>query len=602
LLIAGCVWRICSESDYILYAVEYNHSRERHLDGAAIESFNKPALLITDCKTLHINNTPRKASDKLLIDHIMSAKERGGSVLLPVDSACRVLELLLVIHSHWLHNSSLMHNYPLIFASHEATNTIEFAKSQIEWMSENCMKQFDLSRENPFNFPHLINIHNINELRKIPKPYCVLATNYTLQTSLAQEILLDFAQDNRNLLLFTLPPPNNTLAHLILNRDKNSNQITFNRLSVVELEGEELLSHQAEQKLLSSQKELESKSVVKEDDEEEEQQANIIETTLVPAVEANNLTNVTPMKRSVSTAGLPAYSFFQPSFYQFPHYETKYNYNEYGQDIDLNQLTHNINKQISPHLPVISNSLANSQPSGNPTQTLVNLPNAELIPSKTVVKAFSFDLFCRVEYLSFTGLSDGRAVKTIISNMTPRSIVLIQGEAAHKAEFEQYLIQHDICKDIFIPSTNLSVASVDSAVNLLRLRLSDELLSTVKFIKLSSQYELAHIQGKLRVNNSALSNTNLQLSNQDLALLTPIPSSQQSSHEALYLGDFKFPELRRILAEGGIKAEFYSGILVAAQGKIRIRKLSPSQLSISGVLCDEYFKVRSLLYSKYTIV
>lgn len=43
-------------------------------------------------------------------------------------------------------------------------NTVEFAKSQLEWMSDTVMKSFDNSRENPFAFKYVSLCHSLEEL------------------------------------------------------------------------------------------------------------------------------------------------------------------------------------------------------------------------------------------------------------------------------------------------------------------------------------------------------------------------------------------------------------------------------------------------------
>lgn len=42
--------------------------------------------------------------------------------------------------------------YGLVLLEKQAYNTIEFAKSQLEWMSSAVQKSFDLDRVNPFEF------------------------------------------------------------------------------------------------------------------------------------------------------------------------------------------------------------------------------------------------------------------------------------------------------------------------------------------------------------------------------------------------------------------------------------------------------------------
>jgi cleavage and polyadenylation specificity factor subunit 2 len=46
--------------------------------------------------------------------------------------------------------------YGLVLLEKQAYNTIEFAKSQLEWMSTTVQKSFDLDRVNPFEFKYAL--------------------------------------------------------------------------------------------------------------------------------------------------------------------------------------------------------------------------------------------------------------------------------------------------------------------------------------------------------------------------------------------------------------------------------------------------------------
>ncbi|KAL3199553.1 hypothetical protein MRX96_053706 [Rhipicephalus microplus] len=49
-MIGGTVWRIVKDGEEdIVYAVDFNHKKERHLNGCALETISRPSLLITDC-------------------------------------------------------------------------------------------------------------------------------------------------------------------------------------------------------------------------------------------------------------------------------------------------------------------------------------------------------------------------------------------------------------------------------------------------------------------------------------------------------------------------------------------------------------------------
>lgn len=80
----------------------------------------------------------------------MLALRNDGSILMPVDTAGRVLEVMLLLEKHWAVNRL---SYPLALLSPVAYNTLEFAKSQLEWMNEQVAKEFENSRDkdNPFS-------------------------------------------------------------------------------------------------------------------------------------------------------------------------------------------------------------------------------------------------------------------------------------------------------------------------------------------------------------------------------------------------------------------------------------------------------------------
>ena len=47
-MLGGAVWKVHKEAEDVVYAVDYNHRKEKHLNGTALESINRPSLLITD--------------------------------------------------------------------------------------------------------------------------------------------------------------------------------------------------------------------------------------------------------------------------------------------------------------------------------------------------------------------------------------------------------------------------------------------------------------------------------------------------------------------------------------------------------------------------
>lgn len=71
----------------------------------------------------------------------------SGNVLLPVDAAGRLLELVLLLEDHW---DKQKLTYPLVLLSPMAYNVLELASSQLEWMSHHIGQQFERTKRNPF--------------------------------------------------------------------------------------------------------------------------------------------------------------------------------------------------------------------------------------------------------------------------------------------------------------------------------------------------------------------------------------------------------------------------------------------------------------------
>jgi cleavage and polyadenylation specificity factor subunit 2 len=78
-MIGGTVWKIMKigEED-IYYAVDYNHKKERHLNGCELDKINKPSLLITDAfNASYIQERRRTRDEQLLSKNFLSSSTRN---------------------------------------------------------------------------------------------------------------------------------------------------------------------------------------------------------------------------------------------------------------------------------------------------------------------------------------------------------------------------------------------------------------------------------------------------------------------------------------------------------------------------------------------
>ena len=80
----------------ILYAVDINHRKDHHLDGTELHRFSQPSVLILDAARAR-SPPPDKDIGARVVGYILRVLRAGGNVLLPVDTAGRVLDLILLL-------------------------------------------------------------------------------------------------------------------------------------------------------------------------------------------------------------------------------------------------------------------------------------------------------------------------------------------------------------------------------------------------------------------------------------------------------------------------------------------------------------------------
>ncbi|EPQ30383.1 uncharacterized protein PFL1_01909 [Pseudozyma flocculosa PF-1] len=153
--LGGAVWKLRSPtSGTVLIALDWNHNRERHLDGTALlassgaaapsaaggapsgisDAVRRPDLLITEIQRGLVVNVRRKDRDAALLDLVHKTIQGGHSVLFPVDPSARLLELLVLLDQHWAY--AYPHaRFPLCLVSRTGKEVLERSRTYMEWMT-----------------------------------------------------------------------------------------------------------------------------------------------------------------------------------------------------------------------------------------------------------------------------------------------------------------------------------------------------------------------------------------------------------------------------------------------------------------------------------
>ncbi|KAJ7490395.1 beta-lactamase-like protein [Mycena galericulata] len=255
--IGGTIWKIRSPSSgTILYAVNVNHMRERHLDGTVLmrqsaggvfEPLARPDLLITDAERTSVISSRRRDRDAALIDTITSTltSSSRSSVLIPCDSSTRVLELLVLLDQHWKFSRL---TYPICLLSRTGSEMLTFVRSMMEWLGGTVSKEDvgedgnnNRSRHNQrrrdddgdedalgafaLRFKHLEFFPNPQALIQrysSTDPKLILAVPASLSHGPSRNLFVNFAAIPNNVVLLTSRSEEGTLGRILFNKWNDS--------------------------------------------------------------------------------------------------------------------------------------------------------------------------------------------------------------------------------------------------------------------------------------------------------------------------------------------------------------------------------------------
>ncbi|GAB4814627.1 hypothetical protein N2152v2_001673 [Parachlorella kessleri] len=646
-LLGGTLWRVSRDGDDFVYAVDYNHRKERHLNGTVLDSaFCRPSLLVTDAWNAQQMAPERPSKEKELLDAVLSTLRGDGNVLLPVDPAGRVLELILLLEGHWAQHRL---TYPLALLSPMAGNMMEFAKSQLEWMNEVLTRSLGHTRDNPFNTRFLKVLSRREELGRLPQgPKVVLATLPTLGAGPSRQLLLEWAGDPRNAVIFTHQPEEGTLAQQVVQLAAQHAQqpqqppptLTVTTSRRVALEGNELQEYLAAQQA-QQQMQTEYDAVVAADASQpgsplaggspraatvtRAHSGTIARLRRQPGSVAGELA-VPGTATAVGTAAAAAGStacliegFEVPQgaagpMFPFENQWADLEYDEYGAAVDPAEFDLSVPKTEAR---VIETELEGEAdvPSTAPA------PDA---PTKVVSEDRVLALAARVLcFAGWEGRSDGRSMRTMLAHVAPRRCILVHGSTQATLALQTSL-QHELSGlqgQVFTPPQGESIDI--PAEPSYRVGLSDELMSGVRFHAMAD-YQLAWVDGRvaeaapaaellarldvrvLRTAAAAMLRDQMHMQGGSVGMLCPAKADgaaaeDGSAYGGVFIGDIRLSELKNALAEVGIASEFHGGTLYC-MGHVAVRRQGEEGgLLVEGPLSEDYYRIRDVVYGQYHV-
>uniref|UniRef100_A0AAF5PLK9 Cleavage and polyadenylation specificity factor subunit 2 n=1 Tax=Wuchereria bancrofti TaxID=6293 RepID=A0AAF5PLK9_WUCBA len=678
-MIGGAIWRITKMGDEeIVYAVDFNHRKERHLNGCTFEGIGRPNLLITDSFNALYNQPRRKQRDEQLVTRLLGTVRDGGDVMIVIDTAGRVLEIAHLLDQLWHNAEAGLMTYNLVMLSHVASSVVEFAKSQVEWMSDKVLKSFEVGRYNPFQFRHVQLCHTHIDLMRVRSPKVVLVSGLDMESGFSRELFLEWCTDIKNSVIVTGRSGDRTLgARLIRMAEQTAENPngTINRNLTLEvkrrirLEGVELENYRAKKRaeereatrirLEASRRNARLEQADSSDDSDDDAVMVVPATTsgILNGKMTNSKRNIASSfsaSTTISTTDLSAAqiaeqrshdimwkweqqqksSFFKQSkksFPMFPYIEEKTRWDDYGEIIRPEEYMI-ADTPVVPQIPPEHKDGTDSTFDGQ----VVPLYEEREWPSKCISQIMKMEVLCKVDFIDFEGRSDGESAKKILSQIKPKQLIIVHGSSAATRHLAQYAQQNGIVQGkIFTPRLGEIVdATIES--HIYQVTLSDAVMSslifqTVKDAELSwldarivrrktvtpgqaqnageenletngnkeEEVEEMEQDGSDQVEGKRLSN--LKVAVADTFCLEPMLSANIPPHQAVFVNDPKLSDMKQLLASNGFRAEFSSGVLYI-NNIASIRRNEAGRFHVEGYACEDYYKIRDIVYAQFAVV
>ncbi|EFX03384.1 polyadenylation specificity factor [Grosmannia clavigera kw1407] len=164
--LGGTIWHIQLGLESIVYGVDWGQYKENVFSGAAWiggggsggsevnEQLRKPTALVSSSRAPAVLRPGLR--DEQLLQAIRVCVARGGTVLIPVDSSARVLELAYLLEHAWRKDAAaaaagsngkedigLLARSKLFLAGRTSGSLMRHARTLLEWMNDGIVQEFE---------------------------------------------------------------------------------------------------------------------------------------------------------------------------------------------------------------------------------------------------------------------------------------------------------------------------------------------------------------------------------------------------------------------------------------------------------------------------
>lgn len=617
--VGGTIWKVQRDNENIVVAIDWNHSRDRHLSGAALlrpdgnanEALLRPTALICSARNASTTLPVSRKRDEALLESIHRTLEEGGTVLLPCDASARVLELAHLLEQHWQRESP---PYPLFLLTRSVNRTLGYARSMIEWMSASIVSEFE-GGASPFEFKHLKLCHSLQKIEAHPSAAkVILASGIDLETGFSQQIFASICSSPLNLVVFSQTPEESSLArelldiwalHAVEDDEGMRGEVEVSVSKVlrvmksIPMEGGELHDYLQERRTEKQREderlamEIKSRTILEEESESESSDDE---------GDAQGLFARADGQVDVGVAVLLTGDVFDYDVRHakgrnrmFPQIAQRRRVDAYGEIIHPEDYMRAEEQEEMRHAPESQITLSTGEKrkwdesfrGGRREEGGGGEDDEE--PTKIVAEMRDVRIACRVRWLDFEGLHDARSLQMIVPQLQARKIILVHGSEEETTTLAEMLdATPNVTSEIYHPGLDSAVnASVDTQSY--DIRLDTTLAKNLVWQKLSSEHAVAHVSGRLVPGEGGMGGYVLE----QTEMLRP---------GSLFVGDMRLAELKRLIGSAGHSAEFRGEGMLLCDGNVLVHKDVHGKILVEGLVSPSFYDVRSFVYSLLAVV
>ncbi|RLN63180.1 hypothetical protein BBJ28_00009742 [Nothophytophthora sp. Chile5] len=379
------------------------------------------------------------ATAKCIMMEILKTVRGGGNVLIPTDSSGRVLELMRVLDQYWIQNKL---RDPIALLHDMSYYTPKAAQAMLEWCNDRIAKNFDVGRQNPFQFSYVV--RTLWSMLQLAKGS---AADRTISCTVTRKEFLEGAE-----------------------------------LALHEVKERKRLRAEAENKA----KEMEEAAMedmmmgIEDFESESEEEQTTQEVQL----------------RGTFKVGLGQFASVRyPMFFAV---EPKIEWDEYGEIInpdDFKDATLLANRQARRNIIEDADGDVDME---NGDQDAV----VETRPTKSVTSEVTVNIAARITQVDFDGVADGRAIRNCLGNVKPRKLILIHGTEETTSELKKFVESSiPLCEAVFTPNV-MECIDIESDTNVYKLAVKEALYTSAVFRKVGG-HEVAYVTGQLALSENS---------------------------------------------------------------------------------------------------